>query len=101
MPTCDDTPGRYEPRVNPLRCEGKAECVRVCPNGVFELRAPNAEERAVLTPFVRFKLWSHGGQQAFVANPDACHACGVCVTACPEKAIQLVRGLGGAEQEVG
>ena len=25
-----------------------------------------------------------------MVNPDACHACGLCVTACPEKAIQLV-----------
>ena len=25
-----------------------------------------------------------------VVNPDACHACGLCATACPEKAIKLV-----------
>jgi 4Fe-4S ferredoxin len=27
-----------------------------------------------------------------VIKPDACHACGLCVTACPEKAITLIRG---------
>jgi NAD-dependent dihydropyrimidine dehydrogenase PreA subunit len=37
----------------------------------------------------RFKLFVHGGKQAFVARPSDCHACGRCVRACPEKAIQL------------
>ena len=68
----------------------------MCPHDVFVLRALTPEEKRVLTPFVRFKIWAHGGTQAFVEHPDACHACGLCVPACPEKAIKLVRGAGVA-----
>jgi NAD-dependent dihydropyrimidine dehydrogenase PreA subunit len=91
---CDDAPGRLEPRIDPLRCEGKADCLRVCPHDVFDLRPLTAEEKRILTPLVRFKIWAHGGKQAFVERPDACQACGLCVPACPEKAIRLVRGAG-------
>ncbi len=91
---CDDAPGRLEPRIDPLRCEGKADCLRVCPHDVFDLRPLSAEEKRILTPLVRFKIWAHGGKQAFVERPDACQACGLCVPACPEKAIKLVRGAG-------
>ncbi|MDP2313951.1 MAG: ferredoxin family protein [Pseudomonadota bacterium] len=91
--SCDDTPGKLEPRIDPLRCEGKADCLRVCPYDVFVLRPLDRDEKRVLTPMVRFKIWAHGGKQAFVERPDACHACGLCVTACPEKAIKLVRGM--------
>ena len=43
----------------------------------------------------RLKGVAHRWQQAFAVNADACHACGKCVTACPEKAIRLERnGLG-------
>jgi NAD-dependent dihydropyrimidine dehydrogenase PreA subunit len=38
----------------------------------------------------------HGKQTAFTPRADACHACGLCVVACPEKAIALVRVEGGA-----
>ena len=37
----------------------------------------------------RFKVFVHGGKQAFVTRPADCHACGECVKACPEQAIQL------------
>ncbi len=96
MPTdpCDAVPGRLEPRIDPLRCEGKAACLAVCPQDVFVLRTLTREEKSVLTPLVRFKIWVHGGKQAFVDSPDACHACGLCVPACPEDAIRLVRGVG-------
>jgi NAD-dependent dihydropyrimidine dehydrogenase PreA subunit len=41
----------------------------------------------------RVKLYVHGGKQAFVANPDACRGCGLCVQVCPEKAIKLQRAV--------
>ena len=88
---CEEDSGRLEPRIDPLKCEGKADCIRVCPHDVFELRPLTREEKSVLTPLVRIKIWVHGNKQAFVEHPDACHACGLCVPACPEKAITLVR----------
>jgi ferredoxin len=37
------------------------------------------------------KLWVHGKQTAYTTRADACRACGLCVVACPEKAITLVK----------
>lgn len=39
----------------------------------------------------RVKLWAHGGRQAHAEFADRCHGCGLCVTACPQKAISLKR----------
>jgi NAD-dependent dihydropyrimidine dehydrogenase PreA subunit len=39
----------------------------------------------------RLKALAHGGKQAFAVSAEACHACGLCVKACPENAIRLVR----------
>jgi 4Fe-4S ferredoxin len=39
----------------------------------------------------RIKAFAHGGKQAFAVHAQACHACGLCVKACPESAIRLVR----------
>jgi 4Fe-4S ferredoxin len=77
------------PVVDPHRCEAKGDCIRVCPTGVFELRRPSDAERAALGWLGRLKLRVHGGQQAVVASPSACEACGLCVPACPEDAITL------------
>jgi NAD-dependent dihydropyrimidine dehydrogenase PreA subunit len=40
---------------------------------------------------VKLKLWAHGRKTAYTPRADACHACGLCVAACPERAIRLVR----------
>jgi 4Fe-4S ferredoxin len=37
----------------------------------------------------KIKTRVHGNKKAYVVQPDLCHACGLCVTACPEKAIKL------------
>jgi 4Fe-4S ferredoxin len=87
---CDSEPARVAPLIDRGRCEGKADCVRVCPYDVFVVRRLEADERTALSLFPRLKLLVHGGEQAFVARADACHACGRCVTACPERAIRLV-----------
>lgn len=88
---CDDAPGRVVPVVNPSRCENKGACVAVCPFDVFEIRPLAQDERAALGLMTRLKVWLHGGKQAFVVHPESCHACGLCVPACPEKAITLTR----------
>ncbi|EQA34736.1 4Fe-4S binding domain protein [Leptospira inadai serovar Lyme str. 10] len=32
----------------------------------------------------------HGPNKAYVVRPEDCHACGLCVAACPEKAVRLI-----------
>jgi NAD-dependent dihydropyrimidine dehydrogenase PreA subunit len=88
---CAETGGRFAPRIDRNRCEAKADCVRVCPYHVFEIRPLGAEERSRLSFGGRLKAWAHGGKQAFAVAAEACHACGECVKACPEDAIRLVR----------
>ena len=87
---CEQTSTRLVPAVDPLRCEGKATCAEICPTDVFELRKLGEAERRALPMLVRFKVLVHGGKQAFVVRAEACEACGLCVTACPELAVRLV-----------
>jgi 4Fe-4S ferredoxin len=91
---CRAEPGTFEPQVDRRRCEGKADCVAVCPYGVFEVRSIDDGEYRALPPVARLKLWVHGKRTAYTPSADACQACGLCVVACPEKAITLVRREG-------
>ena len=87
---CGAAPGAYRPRVDPGRCEGKADCVAVCPHDVFEV-GPIEDSVYRALPFgARFKVWAHGKKTAHIPRADACQACGLCVAACPEHAITLV-----------
>ncbi len=86
---CKAASGRFVPVVDVRRCEGKADCVEVCPYDVFELGLiPEAEYRALPT-MNRLKLWVHGKKIALTPEASACQACGLCVVACPEHAITL------------
>lgn len=84
-------PGQFVPVVDRNRCEGKAACVAVCPYDVFEVRTIDEADFAALSFFGRLKSRAHGRQTAYTPHADACRACGLCVAACPEKAIRLVR----------
>jgi len=86
---CAPQAGRVVPIIDRARCEAKEDCVRVCPYHVFEVRRLTDAERQPLGWFARGKLFLHGGRQAFAVHADDCHACGLCVKACPEKAIRL------------
>jgi 4Fe-4S ferredoxin len=88
---CKAPPRTFVPVVNPNRCEAKADCVAVCPYDVFEVRPLTADELASLSFLSRIRVRVHGGRQAFAVRADACHACGKCVSACPERAISLQR----------
>lgn len=88
---CAPDAGRVVPVIDRNRCEAKGDCVRVCPYGVFEIRPLGAEDRTALSLRGRLKAFFHGGKQAFAPRADQCHACGLCVSACPEDAISLVR----------
>ena len=87
---CGDLPGRVVPVIDRNCCEGNSACVEVCPYYVFELRTLAPEDRAGLSLVGRVKSWVHGGRQAYAVGSENCHACGLCVAACPEKAIKLI-----------
>jgi 4Fe-4S ferredoxin len=88
---CKQRQGQFAPHIDRNRCEGKEDCVRVCPYEVFEIAVVPQAERAKLSLKGRLKAFAHGYQQAFAVRAEACHACGLCVKACPERAITLVR----------
>jgi len=86
---CKAAPGALVPVIDRNRCEGKSDCVAVCPYDVFEVRRIDAEDKRALSFFGRLKNAAHGGKTAYTPRGDACQACGLCVVACPEKAITL------------
>jgi 4Fe-4S ferredoxin len=88
-PDCKFEPGIMVPVIDPMRCEAKGPCIPICPYDVLALHVVPQSEKAVLPLLGRFKLFVHGGKQAFAIDPDACRGCGLCVQACPEKAIKL------------
>jgi len=79
------------PEVDRNKCEGKEDCVRVCPTKVFEVRRIDDADFAALSFFGKLKSRAHGRKTAYTPRAEACESCGLCVTACPEKAIKLVR----------
>jgi NAD-dependent dihydropyrimidine dehydrogenase PreA subunit len=89
--TCKSEPGEFAPVVDRSRCEGKAECVKVCPYQVFEVRRIDDAHFAELGVFAKLKSMAHGRKTAYTPRASACQACGKCVEACPEKAIKLAR----------
>jgi 4Fe-4S ferredoxin len=89
--TCKQPAGLFVPVVNRARCEGKADCVRVCPYQVFEIRILTREQRRELPFIARLTALAHGNRQAFASRADRCHACGLCVAACPGEALTLGR----------
>jgi NAD-dependent dihydropyrimidine dehydrogenase PreA subunit len=93
---CKQESGRFRPVIDRNRCEGKKECVAVCPYGVFTMGTLPRQARGGLSLRGKLKGFAHRWQQAFATHADACHACGLCVSACPEKAITLARAWGEA-----
>jgi NAD-dependent dihydropyrimidine dehydrogenase PreA subunit len=87
--SCAPEGGRVAPKIDRSRCEAKSDCVRVCPYDVFEVRRLTADEWGDLGLLSRVKVFVHGGKQAFAVRAAECHACGLCVKACPERAITL------------
>jgi NAD-dependent dihydropyrimidine dehydrogenase PreA subunit len=88
---CKAKPGEFAPIVDRARCEGKADCVDVCPFHVFEVRRMDDAEFARLGVFAKLKSLAHGRKTAYTPLASACQACGKCVSACPERAIKLAR----------
>jgi ferredoxin len=88
---CKPEPGTVLPVVNLKRCEGKGDCERVCPENVFEVRRIDDADYSSLGALQKFKLRVHGMKVAYTPNADACRSCGLCVAACPERAITLAK----------
>ena len=88
---CKQEPGVIVPVVKLTACEGKGDCLRVCPENVFEVRRIDDADFREFGALQKFKLFVHGMKVAYTPNADACRACGLCVEACPEHAITLAR----------
>lgn len=88
---CRAAPARWVPVVDRNRCEGKNDCVAVCPYNVFEVQRIADADFAQLGLLGKLKSIAHGRKTAYTPHADACQACGLCVVACPEDALSLVR----------
>jgi NAD-dependent dihydropyrimidine dehydrogenase PreA subunit len=88
---CKAAPASFAPAIDRGKCEGKNDCVEVCPYAVFEVRRIDDADFAKLSFLGKMKSRAHGRKTAYTPNADACQACGLCVVACPEKAITLRR----------
>lgn len=88
---CKQVAGAFAPVIDRNRCEGKGDCVAVCPKNVFVIGVLPVSQRHNLTLKGKVKGFVHGWKQAAMPNVTGCEACGLCVAACPEKAIALAR----------
>jgi len=88
---CKHPAGVVAPVIDRNRCEAKEDCVEVCPYSVFAIESLRPEDRKSLSFVGKLKAWAHGNRQAYAVNASDCHGCGLCVIACPERAIRLER----------
>jgi NAD-dependent dihydropyrimidine dehydrogenase PreA subunit len=89
--TCRAAPGSWAPRVDRNKCEGKRDCVDVCPCDVFEVRRIDDADFERLSFLGRLKSRAHKRMTVYTPGLDRCQACGLCVVACPEDALELVK----------
>ena len=87
---CKAAPGAFAPVVDHGRCEGKGDCVEVCPYDVFDVTRIEKADYDQLSWMSRLKVRVHGMKTSYTPRADQCLACGLCVVACPEDAIRLV-----------
>lgn len=88
---CKAPPGEFAPIVDHARCEGKSDCVEVCPHDVFDVGRITDGDYRELGFFARLKVRAHGMKTSYTPRADACRACGLCVVSCPEHAIALLK----------
>jgi NAD-dependent dihydropyrimidine dehydrogenase PreA subunit len=86
---CRAEPGTFVPVIDLTRCEGKRDCTEVCPYDVFEVTRIADDDFASLSVMGKVRSMAHKRQAAYAVRAQDCHACGLCVVACPEQAITL------------
>ncbi len=87
---CDDVGGKLTPIINLNNCGGKEDCIPACPFSVLEMRPISDEDRKTLNLKGKLKTFFNE-KKAYVTETSLCHACGLCVQVCPEKAIKLTK----------
>lgn len=90
---CKQPEGKFKPVVDFSRCEAKGPCAEVCPYDVFEIRKIEPIDYAAMGLLAKLKNRVHGGMVSYTPGADRCRACGLCVKACPEHAIALVKAV--------
>ena len=88
---CEPEAGRLIPIIDRNRCDGQQDCVAVCPFDVFAMQRLTALDLAMFSVPPRKAHKLVGKWQAFTVRSEACHACNLCVVACPENALRLIR----------
>jgi ferredoxin len=87
---CDDTAGKLIPVINLCCCGGKEDCVPACPYEVLEMRTITQEDKSTLNFKGKIKTFFNE-KKAYITDPNLCHAYGLCMQVCPERAITLIR----------
>ena len=71
-------------------CSGETDCIPFCPYDVLEMRPISLEDKEKLNLKGKIKTFFNK-QKAYVRDASLCHACGMCVQVCPERAIKLTK----------
>ncbi|WP_422859669.1 4Fe-4S dicluster domain-containing protein [Flagellimonas sp. S174] len=87
---CKEEGGILKPLIDFNDCGGKEDCIEVCPYDVLEMRPITPEDKSKLNFKGRIKTFFNK-QKAYITDVNLCHACGLCVQVCPEKAIKLTK----------
>jgi 4Fe-4S ferredoxin len=87
---CQAPAGRFVPRVDHARCEAKGDCIEVCPYNVFDINPIQDTDYRMLPWIGKLRVRIHGMQTAYTPRSERCLACGLCVVACPQEAIDLI-----------
>lgn len=74
---CKAEPASYRPVIHHGKCEGKSDCVVVCPFDVFEVRRIDDADWQPLSLLNKVKVFAHRKQTAYAIRADACKACGL------------------------
>ncbi|MEM7375330.1 MAG: ferredoxin family protein [Bacteroidota bacterium] len=85
---CDEEGGKLIPVINLNSCGGETDCVPACPYDVLEMRPISPDDKSSLNLKGKIKTFFNK-QKAYIVDPERCHACGICVQVCPERAIKL------------